>query len=98
MKRPMKRLGIATLVASLLVAPVRLRAVDTPAAATAATAEVEPAAGVRLVPLGKGTAKNTVNVVVFRKQSLVTHGDTQFAAAEEHHRFQAERGERREAA
>src|SRR5690242_11642333 len=42
--------------------------------------EVQPAPGVRLVPIGRGTAKNTVNVVVFRKQSVVTYKDTQFAS------------------
>jgi hypothetical protein len=44
------------------------------------TADVQPASGVHLVPLGKGIAKNSVNVVIFRKQSLATFRDTQFAS------------------
>lgn len=34
----------------------------------------------RLVPVGDGWANNSVNVTVFRKNSLVTHKDTQFIA------------------
>ena len=33
-----------------------------------------------LVPVGKGWANNTVNVTVYRKNSLVTHNDTQYIA------------------
>lgn len=42
--------------------------------------EVAPAPGVKLVPIGKGYARNAVNVPIFRKSSLCTHGQTQFAA------------------
>lgn len=35
---------------------------------------------VRLVPIAEGTARNSVNVAVFRKQSVTTYGDTQYAA------------------
>jgi hypothetical protein len=45
-----------------------------------AVEDVSPGAGVKLVPISTGTAKNTVNVVIFRKSSVVSHGDTQFAA------------------
>lgn len=38
------------------------------------------AEGARVSPVGLGTARNTVNVAVFRKQSVVTHGQTQFTA------------------
>lgn len=33
-----------------------------------------------LLPIAPGWAGNTVNVVIFRKSSVTTHGDTQFAA------------------
>lgn len=39
-----------------------------------------PAAGVRVSPVGLGYARNSVNVAVFRKQSVVTHERTQFTA------------------
>lgn len=42
--------------------------------------EVRPAPGVTLSAIGAGTAKNTVNVVIFRKSSLASQGDVQFAA------------------
>lgn len=68
-------------VAAALGLPALLPAASAPSAAGAGSGEdVRPAPGVRLVPLGAGTAKNTVNVVIFRKHSLVTHGQTQFAA------------------
>ncbi|MDR2129570.1 MAG: BNR repeat-containing protein [Odoribacteraceae bacterium] len=35
---------------------------------------------VRQVPVAEGWANNSVNVAVFRKNSLVSHGDTQFVA------------------
>jgi hypothetical protein len=41
---------------------------------------VGAAEGVRLLAIGPGYARNSVNVAIFRKSSLVTHGDTQFAA------------------
>jgi len=34
----------------------------------------------RLIPAGPGMAKNSVNAVAFRQDSLVTHGDTQYIA------------------
>lgn len=40
----------------------------------------EVAANVRLIPVEKGWAKNSVNTVSFRKNSLVTYRDTQFIA------------------
>ncbi len=33
-----------------------------------------------LVPIGKGWAKNSVNATIFRHNSLVSHGDSQYAA------------------
>lgn len=33
-----------------------------------------------LVPIGRGWARSSVNTVIFRQNSLVTHGDTQYAA------------------
>jgi BNR repeat-containing family member len=36
--------------------------------------------GQRLVPIGEGWAGNTVNTVVFRKNSIVSHKDIQYAA------------------
>jgi len=45
-----------------------------------ALSQVQPADGVRLVPIAEGFARNSVNVPIFRKQSLMTHGDTQLAA------------------
>ena len=35
---------------------------------------------VRLVPIGPGWARSSVNAVVFRRNSVVTHGDAQYAA------------------
>lgn len=40
----------------------------------------EPAAAARLVPIADGWAKTSINVVIFRKHALTTHGDTQFVA------------------
>jgi hypothetical protein len=34
----------------------------------------------KLVPIDKGWARNSVNAVVFRRNSVVTHGNTQFVA------------------
>lgn len=45
-----------------------------------AQSQIAPTEGPNLVPIGKGWARNSVNTVVFRKNSLVTQGDTQFAA------------------
>lgn len=42
--------------------------------------ELIPAPGVTLIPIGTGYARNAVNVPVFRKSSLCTHNQTQFAA------------------
>lgn len=39
-----------------------------------------PGAAVGLIDVAEGWANNSVNAVVFRKNSLVTHGDTQFIA------------------
>lgn len=35
---------------------------------------------VRLTPIGKGWARNQVNAVIFRKNSVTTHGNTQYVA------------------
>jgi hypothetical protein len=48
-----------------------------------------PAGGeaVRLVPIGEGWAQSSVNAAVFRQNSVVSHGDTQYTAyydAEDH--------------
>jgi hypothetical protein len=48
--------------------------------AAAPQGEGVPAGGVRLVDVGEGWARNSVNAVVFRKNSLVTHGDVQYIA------------------
>lgn len=37
-------------------------------------------AEVALVPVAQGWAKNSVNAVIFRRNSVVTHGDTQYVA------------------
>src|SRR2546427_12815068 len=37
----------------------------------------QPAPAVNVVPVGDGFAKTSVNTVIFRTNSLVTHGDTQ---------------------
>ncbi|WP_377702750.1 BNR repeat-containing protein [Pseudoduganella sp. UC29_71] len=55
------------------------------AAATAACLACAPARaaaenGVRVLDVAPGWAGNSVNAVVFRKNSLVTHGDTQYIA------------------
>jgi hypothetical protein len=44
------------------------------------TGRVVPADGVRLSAIAPGYARNAVNVTVYRKQSVVTHGDTQFVS------------------
>ncbi len=45
------------------------------------TAQMQVAQSVKLIPVdGSAWANNSVNVTVFRKNSLVTHGDTQFIA------------------
>lgn len=50
-------------------------------AALAAGCAVAPSADdVRLVDVADGWARNSVNAVVFRKNSLVTHGDEQYIA------------------
>lgn len=43
-------------------------------------AQQQGVAQVKTTPVGPGWANNTVNVTVFRKNSLVTYGDTQFVA------------------
>ncbi len=43
-------------------------------------AQQDIGAAVQMVPVAKGWAANTVNVTVFRKNSLVSHRDTQFIA------------------
>ena len=37
-------------------------------------------ADVRLVPLGQGWAKTSINTVIFRRNSVVTHKGTQYVA------------------
>jgi hypothetical protein len=50
-------------------------------AALVAGCAVAPAGeGVRVVDVANGWARNSVNAVVFRKNSLVTHGDVQYIA------------------
>lgn len=39
-----------------------------------------PSSNSRLVPIAEGWAKNQINMVIFRKNSVTTHGDTQYAA------------------
>src|SRR4051794_19337691 len=43
-------------------------------------AQMQIAQSVKLIPVDSAWANNSVNVTVFRKNSLVTHGDTQFIA------------------
>jgi hypothetical protein len=38
------------------------------------------AANGRLIPIAEGWARNQVNAVIFRRNSVTTHGDTQYAA------------------
>jgi hypothetical protein len=45
-----------------------------------AQSELTAAAGARLVPIGTGWAGNTVNVTIFRRNSVTTHADYQYAA------------------
>ena len=45
-----------------------------------ATAPSELASGARMSELGVGYARSSVNAVVFRTNSLASHGDTQYAA------------------
>ncbi|OVE80427.1 neuraminidase [bacterium I07] len=40
----------------------------------------EVIAGVHIVPLAKGWAKNSINAVIFRRNSVVTHKETQYVA------------------
>jgi hypothetical protein len=40
----------------------------------------EGVAGVRIVPIAEGWAKNSINAVVFRRNSVVTHNETQYTA------------------
>src|SRR4029078_5378038 len=39
-----------------------------------------PAQKPRLVPIAKGWAKNQINAVIFRRNSVTTHGNTQYVA------------------
>lgn len=50
------------------------------AAACSAVPSQRTDSDVRLVPIAEGWAKTSVNAVIFRKNSLTTHGDTQFVA------------------
>ena len=50
------------------------------AAGCSITPQSAPPAATRLVPVGKGWARSSVNAVIFRSHSLVTHGDTQYVA------------------
>lgn len=65
MKTASLALVIAALVAGCAIAPQR---------------EAVPASDVRLVDVADGWARNSVNAVVFRKNSLVTQGDVQYIA------------------
>ena len=57
-----------------------LRALILAAALAAPHAPARAADEVRIVEVAPGWAGNSVNAVVFRKNSLVTHGDTQYIA------------------
>lgn len=50
------------------------------AGAGAAQPAVSAEEGVRLVRIGEGWARSSVNTAVFRQNSVTTHGDTQYAA------------------
>lgn len=50
------------------------------AAQCAAQRPVTASENVRLVPIGEGWARSSVNAVVFRQNSVTSHGDTQYAA------------------
>ena len=50
------------------------------AALVAGCAVAPQGEGVSVVDVGEGWARNSVNAVVFRKNSLVTHGDVQYIA------------------
>lgn len=39
-----------------------------------------PATDGRLIPIAEGWARNQINAVIFRRNSVTTHGDTQYAA------------------
>lgn len=55
-----------------------LAAVTRPAASQPAAEPAAVPADVRIVPVAPGTSRNTINVAVFRKQSILSHGDAQF--------------------
>lgn len=44
------------------------------------SAQPLPSTNSRLVPIAKGWAKNQINAVIFRRNSVTTHGDTQYVA------------------
>ena len=58
----------------------RFAAFSFTAAAVTWHAPLHAADEVRIVDVAPGWAANSVNAVVFRKNSLVTHGDTQYIA------------------
>ena len=68
----MRRLSVACLWlgASLVLAP----------GFGSAQTELTAAAGARLVPIGPGWAGNTVNVTIFRRNSVTSHAGRQYAA------------------
>jgi hypothetical protein len=43
-------------------------------------AALQGAAGAKLIPIAPGWAGNSVNTVIFRRDPITTHGDTQYAA------------------
>ena len=48
--------------------------------AIAAVSQDDALAGARLVPISKGWSQNSVNAAIFRRNSVVTHKDTQYVA------------------
>lgn len=44
------------------------------------SAQSSPQTNTRSVPIAKGWARNQVNAVIFRRNSVTTHGDTQYVA------------------
>jgi BNR repeat-containing family member/Right handed beta helix region len=72
--RGRRRTVPTALLALALLCPLLLLALS-------ATAETPPTApGARLVPVAKGWAKNSVNAVVFRRNSVVSHDGVQYLA------------------
>jgi hypothetical protein len=65
---PVALFGVAATVAALSLTSATL------------SAQSPTRTGVRTFPIAEGWAANQVNAVIFRRNSLTTHGDTQYAA------------------